>query len=111
MSESRSYATAAHAGVAVNGMGDIRSALEAAGSAGGLLVERSCLGDEFFNLRSGVAGELFQKFTNYQLRLALVVPDLDAHGERFSELAFEHRRHNAIRFFASEDDAAAWLAG
>ncbi|MEU8298168.1 DUF4180 domain-containing protein [Micromonospora sp. NPDC048909] len=32
----------------------------------------SRLGDDFFQLRSGVAGEIVQKFVNYRLRLTVV---------------------------------------
>ena len=35
------------------------------------------LGDDFFTLRTGVAGELLQKFVNYHLRLA-VLGDISA---------------------------------
>ena len=41
--------------------------------------------------------------------LAIVLPDSRAHGERFSELVYEHRRHAAVRFFGSESDARQWL--
>jgi hypothetical protein len=30
------------------------------------------LGDDFFELRTGLAGEIMQKFVNYQIRLAIV---------------------------------------
>ncbi|MET8147253.1 DUF4180 domain-containing protein [Actinoplanes sp. NPDC049668] len=32
----------------------------------------SRLGDDFFELRTGLAGEVMQKFVNYQIRLAIV---------------------------------------
>ncbi|MGW2635873.1 DUF4180 domain-containing protein [Streptomyces sp. NPDC001348] len=41
-------------------------------------VER--VADEFFRLRSGVAGAVVQKFVNYRLRLA-VVGDISSHVE------------------------------
>ena len=36
------------------------------------------LADEFFSLRTGVAGAIVQKFVNYRLRLA-IVGDISAH--------------------------------
>jgi hypothetical protein len=56
-----------------------------------------------------LAGELFQKFINYGLRVAIVLPDPEAFGERFSELAYEHRSHNMIRFVRSKAEAESWL--
>ena len=69
------------------------------------------LGPDFFDLRSGLAGELFQKVVTYHGRLAIVIRDPRAHGERFSELAYEHRRHPAVRFFADQALALHWLDG
>jgi len=77
----------------------------------GLLLSEGKLGPEFFDLRSSLAGELFQKCTNYRLSLALVVPDPAAHGERFTELAFEHRAHRLIHFFGTLEEARKWLEG
>jgi Domain of unknown function (DUF4180) len=90
-------------------MADVSDAVGATFGASGLLLMENDLRPAFFDLRSGIAGELFQKFTNYDLRLALVVADSTTHGERFSELIYEHRQHRLIRFFASEADALAWL--
>ena len=68
------------------------------------------VGPNFFDLRTGLAGELFQKATQYAVRLALVLPDPAEHGPRWVDLAFEHRHHAAVRIVASRADADAWLA-
>lgn len=95
----------------VDSMPDIQLLLEAAFSAdaNGVLLTQSDLSPALFDLRSGIAGELFQKCTNYRLKLALVIPEPAAHGERFAELAREHARHTLIRFFAIKSDALEWL--
>ncbi len=67
------------------------------------------LDPEFFNLRSGVAGELMQKCVNYRSCIALVIRDPARYGERFSELALEHRTHPIVRFFGSREDVEQWL--
>jgi len=90
--------------------GDIANALGVGMERGGLLLDESQLGPAFFDLTTGLAGELFQKFTNYRVRLAIVVADAQAHGSRFSELAWEHRVHNTVRFFTTEQSARQWLA-
>lgn len=73
-----------------------------------LLTEQECT-RALFDLRTGIAGELFQKFTNYQLPLAIVIADANVYGPRFSELVYEHRNHTLIRFFTSTIEAQAWL--
>jgi hypothetical protein len=89
---------------------DIAGALGAGMSGGGLLLDESQLGPDFFDLRTGLAGEVLQKFTNYRVRLAIVVADSTAYGSRFSELVREHRNHNAVRFYDTEQRARQWLA-
>lgn len=90
---------------------DINAALVTAMADGGLLLPESALSPAFFDLRTRLAGELFQKFTNYGVPLALVVADVTAHGERFRELAREHRTHPLVRLFTDADAATHWLAG
>jgi hypothetical protein len=88
---------------------DIADALGASIDAGGIVLDEMQLGPDFFDLRTGLAGEVFQKFTNYRARLAIVVADESAYGSRFSELIYEHRSHKQVRFFASAQRARQWL--
>ena len=89
--------------------GDIGTALGESVERGGLVLDEKQLSAEFFDLRTGLAGEVLQKFTNYRARLAIVVADSNAYGNRFSELAYEHRTHRSVRFFATEQLARQWL--
>jgi hypothetical protein len=77
----------------------------------GLVLHEHDFAPEFFELGSGLAGELFQKFTNYRIRLAIVMANPRHYGSRFGELAYEHRRHPLIRFFTVEAEAHAWIEG
>jgi len=109
MNEDRDIVVASDAGISIRSFRDISNALGACIGAEGLILTEADVAPAFFDLRSGLAGELFQKFTNYRLRLAIVLPDPKTYGERFGELAYEHRSDNMIRFVRSEDDAKAWL--
>jgi len=73
------------------------------------MLDEKDLSADFFDLRTGLAGEVLQKFTNYRARLAIIVADASAYGSRFGELVYEHRTHNSVRFFASEQLARQWL--
>ena len=95
--------------VVIRSVGDISSALGASLANEGLILNEADLCPEFFDLRTGLAGEVLQKFVNYRAKLAVIVPDPRAHGERFSELVYEHGAHSLIRFLASEKDAHQWL--
>ncbi len=96
--------------ISIHSHEDIAKAIGAGMERGGLLIGEENLGPDFFDLRTGLAGEVFQKFTNYRVRLALVVADPVAHGSRFGELAYEHRTHPSVRIFESEQLARRWLA-
>jgi uncharacterized protein DUF4180 len=109
MNESRGIIVASDSGISIRSFSDISDALGDCIGAKGLILTANDLAREFFDLRSGLAGELFQKFINYRIRVAIVLPDPEAYGERFSELAYEHRSRDMIRFVLSRDEAKAWL--
>jgi Domain of unknown function (DUF4180) len=109
MNEGRKILIASDSGISIRSFGDISDAIAACFGADGLILTEGDLAREFFDLRSGLAGELFQKFTNYKLRVAIVLPDPEAYGARFSELAYEHKSHSMIRFVSSKDEAESWL--
>jgi|APSaa5957512493_1039668.scaffolds.fasta_scaffold62917_2 hypothetical protein len=75
----------------------------------GLLIGEEDLGSSFFDLSTGIAGELFQKFTNYNQKLAIVVSDLSVYGPRIQELALEHSNHSSIRFVNTDEAGREWL--
>jgi hypothetical protein len=74
-----------------------------------LLYEGGALPAAFFDLSSGLAGELVQKLTNYGVRMAAVVPDLSVHSPRFREFAREANNGQQFRFFATRQEAIDWL--
>jgi len=65
---------------------------------------------EFFALENGLAGDVFQKFSNYRFRVGIVLADDHGYGERITELVRDHRRHHCVRFFPTIEEALAWLS-
>lgn len=64
------------------------------------------LDERFFTLRTGLAGEVMQKFTNYQMRL-VIVGDISAQVEASSalrDLVFESNRGHQVWFVADLDE-------
>ena len=94
---------------AIKTAGDISAALGLSLRQAGVIVTEENLAADFFDLRTGFAGDLMQRFVNYRARLAIVLADPRAHGERFGELVYEHQAHPHVRFFTSEADARNWL--
>jgi len=96
--------------ISIRSAASISEALETCLGSQGLILTEHDLGPEFFDLHTGIAGELFQKFINYRVRLAIVLPDPDTYGDRFSELAREHSSHGIVRFLRSLNEATEWLS-
>jgi PadR family transcriptional regulator, regulatory protein AphA len=74
-----------------------------------LLIHKQSLPDDFFNLRSGLAGAVLQKFVNYNLRVALVIGAEQAKEGRFGDMVIEANRGSQLRFFNEPSQAEAWL--
>lgn len=75
-----------------------------------LLLRAEDLPEAFFDLSSGVAGDVLQRFANYRIRLAVIaVPE--KFSSRFADLLAEERGRG--RFGAFDEPAAArtWLLG
>lgn len=64
--------------------------------------------EDFFDLKTRLAGNVFQKLVNYNCQVAIVVPPDHGFGERVTELAREHANHPIVRFFPSIEQALDW---
>jgi uncharacterized Fe-S cluster-containing radical SAM superfamily protein len=64
------------------------------------------LDPEFFQLRTGMAGEFLQKFVTYQLPIAIVgdTSDYAAQSKALRDFIHESNEHDAIWFLASTDE-------
>ncbi len=77
----------------------------AAKGAGWVAIHEANIAPEFFDLRSGLAGEVLQKFVNYRARLA-IVGDISRYTDRSEALAAlvrESNRGRDVRFVPSID--------
>ena len=108
MNPARKIIIASDRGISIRCRDDVSDAVGASLGRGLILTEGD-LGPDFFDLRTGLAGELIQKFVNYRVRVAIIVPMPDAHGERFAELVHEHATHPTVRFAGSVDEAMQWM--
>lgn len=74
-----------------------------------LLLDEAALPPEFFDLSTGVTGALVQKLTQYEIRMAAVVPDPGIHSTPFQDFARETGKNRWFRFFPTREQAVAWL--
>ncbi len=74
-----------------------------------LLLHGEVLTDDFFKLRTGLAGAFMQKFVNYRIRVAVLLPEAFKITGRFKELVAESKNGRAFRVFTESSEAETWL--
>jgi hypothetical protein len=75
-----------------------------------VLIYEGSFSADFFDLKTKLAGTLFQKLANYHLRGAALISLKQIKSERFKELIFESNQGNLFRFFEDKAAAEKWLA-
>jgi hypothetical protein len=90
---------------------DIFSMLEACyeKQTNNLIILESCLHTDFYDLRTGLAGEIFHKLSTYQIKAAFVGQWSEIENERFQELKYECNKGNQFHFTPTLDEAERWL--
>lgn len=73
-----------------------------------IIIERQNIAPDFFDLSTRLAGEVLQKFVNYQVKLA-IMGDFSDLSKTFGDFTGESNRGNQIFFCASIDDAKTKL--
>jgi hypothetical protein len=76
-----------------------------------LLLPAESLPKSFFDLSTMVAGDILQKFTNYQIIAAVLITEATKLSTRFPELERELQQQNRMMLFYDRDDAITWLFG
>lgn len=70
-----------------------------------VLLNKSNLAEAFFDLKTGLAGEILQKYMNYQLKLA-VVGDFDGYGSKsLKDFIYECNKGSQV-FFLNDTQSA-----
>ncbi|MBB3110052.1 DNA-binding PadR family transcriptional regulator [Paenibacillus phyllosphaerae] len=76
-----------------------------------VLLHADGLAEDFYKLRTGLAGAVLQKLINYRLKTAFVLPQELVIQGRASEMLTELNRGASIRAFAERAEAEQWLLG
>lgn len=74
-----------------------------------LMLRSDQLHEDFYNLKTGLAGEILQKFSNYYMQLA-VVGDFSAYQNKsFRNFMRECNRYRQMFFVENTDEAIKYL--
>jgi PadR family transcriptional regulator AphA len=75
-----------------------------------VILQASNLAEDFFYLRTGLAGAVLLKFSNYHIRAAAILtPKLVSRGH-FREVVMETNQGNQFRVFYDRELALKWLS-
>ena len=74
-----------------------------------LLISEGALHSDFFDLSTGLAGDISLKLSTYRVKTAIVVDIESIPSQRFQEWAGECNRGREIRFCADLEEAEVWL--
>jgi len=88
-------------------VGDILDMIAEIGQndCGDLIICDSALNKDFFDLKTGFAGEILQKFSNYRVRLAITGDFSKYPGKSLKDFIRECNRGNQIFFVPSAGEA------
>ncbi len=74
-----------------------------------LIIYSGDLSPEFFDLRTGLAGEVLQKFSNYRMRLAIVGDFSHLTSRSWRDFICESNRGSTVSFLSTFDEALSVL--
>ncbi len=76
-----------------------------------LLLYSENLSDDFYQLKTGLAGAILLKFSTYHIKVAAVLKPEQVNQGRFREMALEANRSNReFHIFYNRPKAVEWLA-
>lgn len=75
-----------------------------------MAISKDLIAPEFFILSSGIAGEILQKFINYQFRIAIYGDYSKYTSKPLKDFIYESNKGNKIFFSDSLDDAVGNLS-
>ncbi len=79
--------------------------------SGNMILHQDNISPDFFELRSGLAGDILQKFVNYGVHLAVVGDFKDIASKSLNDFITECNRGTSFFFVADVDTAVEKLAG
>jgi hypothetical protein len=97
-------------------MTDVQSALDIVATVSfeagcnRIILSKSAVGEDFFDLRTRLAGEILQKFINYQVKIA-IVGDFSVYSSKsLKDFIYESNKGKDIFFLSNEKQAIEKLS-
>lgn len=74
------------------------------------VIHKAAINEQFFDLRTRLAGEILQKYINYQMKIAIVGDFTVYDSKSFNDFVFECNKGKDIFFLPTEEAAIEKLA-
>lgn len=95
---------------AQTGLDLIATARYDAGEVDAIIISKHAVDERFFELRTGIAGEILQKFINYQMKLAIIGDFSGYTSKALADFIRESNRGRDIFFVPTEQEAVDKLS-
>lgn len=70
-----------------------------------IVLNKSAICEDFFHLRTGLAGEILQKYVNYHMKIA-IIGDFSAYSSKsLKDFIFESNKGKDVFFLSNEKEA------
>lgn len=76
-----------------------------------VIIHEQNIRKDFFDLKTGIAGEMLQKFSNYRFRLSIVGDFSTYPGKSIQDFIFECNKSAHVSFVKSVPEALSKLSG
>ncbi len=74
-------------------------------------LNKAAIIEDFFKLSTGLAGEILQKFCNYQMKIAIIGDFSQYSSKPLKDFIYESNRGRNVFFASTEDEAIDKLSG
>ena len=74
-----------------------------------IIINKKNIIEDFFDLKTGIAGEIIQKYTNYQLPLAIIGEFHQYNSKSLNSFIYESNKGKNILFKGTEEEAVESL--
>ncbi|MED0973056.1 DUF4180 domain-containing protein [Bacillus paramycoides] len=75
-----------------------------------IIIHKSLISEDFFNLKTRLAGDIFQKFMNYRVKIAIVGDFSIYTSKSLKDFIYECNKGNDIFYLATEQQAIEKLS-
>lgn len=72
-----------------------------------IIIHKESLGENFFDLKTGYAGEILQKFSNYQLKVAIIGDFSGYTSKSLRDFIYESNNGNRVFFKGTLEEGLA----